>query len=339
MTQHRTFTLTKRPAGELKDSDLELREQPVAAPGEGLIQVRTTCWSIDPTIRIWMSDQPQYLPPIAIGEVVRSLAVGVVEQSAHPGYAPGDRVMGLLGWATHPTLDPVATGLQKLPTQLDLPDAKVLSLLAMTSGMTAYVGLLDVAEPKAGETLVVDAAAGSVGSLVGQLGKIKGCRVVGIAGGPDKCRYVTETLGFDACIDYKNADVGAGLDEHCPDGIDVCFENVGGPIFDAILMRMNNHGRVSLCGMVAGYNASGTDQKIPGPYAFPMILMRRLRVQGFIIIDHVARFAAATADLLKWAQEGRLRTHEDVRKGFDQLPEALRQLLRGDKQGKLVLEP
>lgn len=337
MTTHRYFTLAARPTGELSDSDLQRHEEPIAAPSEGQIQVRTTCISIDPTNRIWMSDVPQYMPPIAIGEVVRALAVGVVEQSKHPGFQVGDRVMGLLGWDTHPTLDPAAAGVQPLPAGLPLSDAKVLSLLGLTAGPTAYFGLLEVGQPRAGETLVVDAAAGSVGSLVGQIGKIKGCRVVGIAGGPRKCAYVTDTLGFDACIDYKHEDVGKGLDQHCPNGIDVCFENVGGPIFDEILLRMNLNGRVALCGMVSAYNDAG--QRVPGPYSFGMILMRRLRVQGFIVIDFIERFGQATAELLQWAQEGRLKTLEDVRQGFDELPETLRQLLRGDKHGKLVLEP
>ncbi len=337
MSTNRFFTLVSRPKGELADSDLGRHEQPVAAPTTGQIQVRTTCISIDPTIRIWMSDMPQYMPPIAIGEPVRALGVGVVEQSAHPGFAVGDRVAGLLGWATHPTLDPATSFVSALPRELPLPDAKVLSLLGLTTGPTAYFGLLEVGQPKAGETLVVDAAAGAVGSLVGQIGKIKGCRVVGIAGGPEKCAYVTDTLGFDACIDYKAGAVGRGLDQHCPDGIDVCFENVGGPIFDEILLRMNVNGRVSVCGLIASYNEAG--RPVPGPYNFGMVLMRRLRVQGFLVGDFVARFGEATADLLKWAQEGKLKTLEDVRKGFDALPEALRQLLRGDKHGKLVLEP
>ncbi len=337
MTTHRFFTLEQRPDGELKDSDVRLHEQPVAAPAEGQIQLRTTCISIDPTNRIWMSDAPQYMPPIGIDEVVRAIGIGVVEQSNHPDFAVGDRVTGLVGWNTHLTGDPNAIGLQKLPAELPLPDAKVLSLLGVVSGMTAYVGLLDMGQPKEGETLVVDAAAGAVGSLVGQIGKVKGCRVVGIAGGPDKCRHVTETLGFDACIDYKNEDVGEALTKHCPDGIDVCFENVGGEIFDHILMRMNNGGRVALCGMIAGYNTINEQQ--PGPYAFGMILMRRLTVRGFIILDHADRFAQASEDLLKWATEGKMQTREDVREGFENLPETLRQLLRGQKQGKLVLTP
>lgn len=333
MTQNRCFTLQKRPTGELSDSDLGKHEAAITPPAAGQVQIRTTCLSIDPTIRIWMSDVPQYLPPIAIGEVIRGLGVGVVEQSAHPDFAAGDRVVGLVGWSTHPTLD--AAGLQKLPP--GLPDARVLSLLGITSGMTAYFGLLDICEPKAGQTLVVDAAAGAVGSLVGQIGKIKGCRVIGIAGGAEKCRYVTEELGFDACIDYKQGSVGKGLDEHCPAGIDLCFENVGGPIFDEILLRMNNHGRVSLCGLIEGYNAAGKPS--PGPYAFGMILMRRLRVQGFIILDYAPRFGEAAAALVEWAGQGKIKTKEDIRKGFDTLPETLRSLLRGDKHGKLVLEP
>jgi hypothetical protein len=221
MSTNRVFTLEARPDGELADTDLGRHERPVAAPADGQIQVRTTCISIDPTIRIWMSDIPQYMPPIALGDVVRAFGVGVVEQSAHPRFAVGDRVMGLLGWATHPTLEPAGSLVSVLPREPALSDAKVLSLLGLTSGPTAYFGLLDVGRPRAGETVVVDAAAGAVGSLVGQIAKLHGCRVVGIAGGPQKCAYVTDVLGFDACIDYKQGgprDVGRGLDEHCLGG-------------------------------------------------------------------------------------------------------------------------
>lgn len=334
---NRFYTLESRPHGELADSDVRLHEEPIAAPRAGEIQVRTTCISIDPTNRVWMSDVPQYMPPIAIGELVRAIGIAVVEQSEHPGFLVGDRVIGTVGWATHPTVDPVATGLHAVPRELPLSDAKVLSLLGVTSGLTAYFGLLEVGQPRAGETLVVDAAAGAVGSLAGQLGKIRGCRVVGIAGGPLKCAYVKDVLGFDACIDYKNEDVGKSLDVHCPEGIDVCFENVGGPIFDEILLRMNVGGRVSLCGLIAGYNHA--EERVPGPYNFGMIVMRRLRVQGFIVSDFAARFGEATGELLGWAQAGKLETLEDVRHGFEALPETLRQLLRGDKHGKLVLEP
>lgn len=337
MSTNHYFTLVSRPDGELSDADLGRHEQPVAAPKDGQIQVRTTCLSIDPTIRIWMSDVPQYMPPIVLGDVVRSLGVGIVEQSAHPGFAVGDRVVGLLGWATRPTLDPAAAFIGALPRDLPLSDAKVLSLLSLTTGLTAYFGLLDVGQPRAGETLVVDAAAGAVGALVGQIGKLKGLRVVGIAGGPEKCAYATEKLGFDACIDYKSADVGRALDEHCPKGIDVCFENVGGAILDDILLRMNLNGRVVICGLIAGYNSAG--KRVPGPYNFSMVLMRRLRVQGFIVTDYAARFEEATRELLQWSQAGKLQTIEDVRHGFQALPETLRQLLRGEKHGKMLLAP
>ncbi len=329
------YILRSRPVGELKDSDLELRREPARAPTDGELQLRTTWISLDPTNRIWMSDMPQYMPPIELGEVVRAITLGVVERSRHPDFAVGDVVSGTWGWATRPTGTPAALGAYKLPP-LPIPESQALSLIGMTSGMTAYFGLLDVTKPKAGETLVVDAASGSVGSLVGQIAKLKGLRVVGITGGPEKCAYITETLGFDAAIDYKNEDVGAALDRHCPEGVDICFENVGGPIFDEILLRMKLFGRVSLCGMIESYNAT---DKVPGPYAFGMILMRRLRVQGFICSDYLERFPEAAAELLAWAGEGKLKIREDIREGFTNLPESLRQLLRGEKQGKMLLRP
>ena len=332
MQVNRNYTLESRPSGELKDSDLKVHEDPIRAPSDGEIQVRTTLVSIDPANRIWMSAVPSYMPPMKIGEVVRAAAIGVVEQSGSPDFEVGDKVAGLIGWATHPTIS--TKMVQKLPP-LPIPDEKVMSLIGVSTGMTAYFGLLDVAQPKEGETMGVDAAAGAVGSLAGQIGKIKGLRVVGIAGGPDKCKYVVDELGFDACIDYKNQDVGAELDRHCPDGIDVCFENVGGPIFDSILMRMNVFGRVALCGMIAGYNAIETKQ--PGPYAFGMTLMRRLKIQGFIVTDYVPRMPAAQMEVLQWGMQGKLKTREDIRKGFENLPESLRQLLKGQKHGKMLV--
>ncbi|MCB9753032.1 MAG: NADP-dependent oxidoreductase [Myxococcales bacterium] len=331
--RNRYYTLESRPVGELKDSDLARREAPVRAPERGEIQLRTRWISLDPTNRIWMSDMPQYMPPIELGDVVRALTLGVVERSAHPDYAEGDLVTGAWGWATHPTGTPEALGAFKLPA-LPIPETQALSLIGATSGMTAYFGLLEVARPKAGETLVVDAASGSVGALVGQLAKIKGLRVIGITGGREKCEYITDELGFDGAVDYKSEDVGAALDRLCPDGIDVCFENVGGSIFDAILLRMNLYGRVALCGMIESYNAQ---DKVPGPYAFGMILMRRLRVQGFICTDYAARFPEAIGELLGWAGAGKLKIREDLREGFDNLPESLRQLLRGEKLGKMLL--
>lgn len=322
----------------LSDHDLELREVELPPLGRDEVRIRTTHLSIDPTIRIWMSDVPQYLPPIEIGEVVRGLGAGVVEASNHPGFAAGDSVLGYSGWQTRFQGDAQALALQKIPADAD--PAMVMATTAVTSGMTAYFGLLDITDPQPGETLVVDAAAGAVGSLVGQIGKIKGCRVIGIAGGAHKCKYITEELGFDGAIDYRSEDVGAGLDRLCPDGIDICFENVGGPIFDAILTRMNLSGRVSLCGLISSYDAAGTDTKVPGPYAFGMVLMRRLKIQGFIVTDYLDRFAEAATELLGWMSAGKLATRTHVIEGFESLPAALRELVGGQssKIGKMVVK-
>jgi NADPH-dependent curcumin reductase len=337
MSTARQYILRARPHGELSDDDLELRELELPELGPNEVRVRTTYISIDPTIRIWMSDVPQYLPPIEIGAVVRAIGTGVVEASNHPDYAEGELVGGLLGWQTHAQAAPELLSLNKIPAGIEPTDA--IAVLGMTSGMTAYFGLLDVTDPQPGEVVVVDAAAGSVGSLVGQIAKLKGCKVIGIAGGPDKCRYITEELGFDGAVDYKNEDVGAALDRLSPEGFDVCFENVGGPIFDAILMRMKLHGRVSLCGLISAYNAE-PNQKVPGPYAFGAILMKRLRVQGFIILDYVDRFPAAIGDLLGWVAEGKIKTRLDLREGFEVVPGALRELVGGKASniGKLLVK-
>ena len=336
MSVNRQFLLRSRPQGELSNDDLELRELELPELGEGEVRVRTTWISIDPTIRIWMSDVPQYLPPIAIGEVVRAAGVGVVEASNHPDFAPGDAVGGFTGWQTHVQGPPEPYNFMKLPP--GVAPTQALAVFSMTSGLTAYFGLLDVLDPKPGETLVVDAAAGSVGSLVGQIAKIKGCRVIGIAGGPEKCEYVTKELGFDACINHRADDIGPALDRLCPEGIDLCFENVGGPIFDDILLRMKLHGRISLCGMIAGYNQL-TDNP-PGPYQFGQILMRRLSIKGFIILDYMDRFPQALAELGQWAAAGKLSNRVYEIEGFERLPYALRELVGGSspKIGKLLVK-
>jgi NADPH-dependent curcumin reductase CurA len=338
MPTSRQYILRSRPTGVLSDDDLELREVELPPLGANEVRYRTTHISIDPTIRIWMSDVPQYLPPIELGDVVRAGGTGIVEESNHPGFAVGDVVFGFGGWQTRVQSDPQPLSLSKLPPGLD--PAMGIATLNPTSGMTAYFGLLDITDPKPGETLVVDAAAGSVGSLVGQIGKIKGCRVIGIAGGADKCKYITEELGFDGAIDYRSEDVGAALDRLCPNGIDICFENVGGPIFDAILMRMNLFGRVSLCGLISAYDSYGSGKKVPGPYAFGMILMRRLKVQGFVIIDYIPRFEQAAADLVGWLTAGSLKTRLYTIEGFESLPNALRELVGGhsNKIGKMIVK-
>lgn len=333
MPTNRQITLRSRPTGELSDDNLEFRSVELPELGEGEVRVRTTWISIDPTIRIWMTDMPQYLPPIQIGEVVRALSAGVVEASKHEGFAVGDVVTMFGGWQTHVQGPPEPLNVIKLPPGVEPTQA--IALFGMTSGMTAYFGLYDVLDPKPGETVVVDAASGSVGSLVGQLAKIRGCRVIGITGGAEKCAYVKE-LGFDACIDHRAEDVGAALDRLCPDGIDACFENVGGAIFDAILLRMKLHGRVSICGLIADYNTEAPS----APKQFAQILMKRLRVQGFIILDYIPRFEAALAELGQWAAEGKLRCRIYEIEGFDKLPDALRELVGGHSQkiGKMVVK-
>ncbi len=335
MPTNRQYILESRPVGTLADSDLALRESEVRVPEPGEIQVRTTHISMDPTVRIWMSDMPGYLPPIAIGEVVRSLGAGVVEQSNHPDFAVGDPVFGIVGWQTHPTFKPEEAMIGKLAPGLS-PELS-LAVLGMTSGFTAYFGLLDVTNPQPGETVVVTAAAGSVGSLVGQIAKIKGCRVIGIAGGPDKCKYVVDELGFDACIDYRNEDVGAALDRLAPDGIDIDFENVGGDQLDAILLRMKLHGRISLCGMISDYNRSG--QVTPGPTNFAQILMRRIKIAGFIILDYIPRLGEAGPVLGQWLAEGKLKARTYMIDGFEKLPDSLRELVGGStgKIGKMIV--
>jgi NADPH-dependent curcumin reductase CurA len=337
MATTRQYILQSRPQGVLADDDLELRELELPPLGANEVRVRTTHVSIDPTIRIWMSDVPQYLPPIELGDVVRAAGTGIVEASNHPGFAEGDAVFGFFGWQTRAQGDAQTLAVQKLPPGVD--PAMAMATTGLTSGMTAYFGLLDVTDPKPGETLVVDAAAGSVGSLVGQIAKIKGCRVIGIAGGREKCKYITDELGFDGAIDHRSEDVGAALDRLCPNGIDICFENVGGPIFDQILLRMNLFGRVSICGLISDYDAAGS-RKVPGPYAFGMILMRRLKVQGFIILDYIPRFESATAELLGWLAAGKLKTRVHTIEGFESLPGALRELVGGESThiGKMVVK-
>ncbi|MBP7651062.1 MAG: NADP-dependent oxidoreductase, partial [Phenylobacterium sp.] len=260
MPTNRQWILRRRPTGEIGPEDLELIETQTPELKDGEVLVRTIYLSLDPTNRIWMSDQDQYLPPVEIGDVMRGGVIGVVEQSRSPDLQVGQIVNpGLGGWQDYTVL-PAAMARPSLQIP-GVPLTAYMSVLGAT-GLTAWFGLMDIGKPQPGETVVVSAAAGAVGSIVGQLAKLKGCRVIGIAGSPEKCRWLTQELGFDAAIDYRNEDVGAALDRHAPNGIDVDFENVGGEIMDAVLARMNNFGRVALCGMISTYNIDGP---IPGP--------------------------------------------------------------------------
>ena len=335
MLHNRQLILTSRPEGRVAPSHFEIREQPLRPVQDGEVLTRTLYLSIDPTNRVWMTDRPQYMPPVALGEVMRGFGLGVVVESRHPDFQQGDLVSGLLGWQHYSYWDARALRpLRKLPSHLDVPQTAFLSVLGLTGGLTAYFGMLAIGRPKAGDTVVVSAAAGSVGSLAGQLAKQHGSRVVGIAGSTEKCSYVTSELGFDACIDYSREDVGAALDRLCPRGIDVHFENVGGAVLDEVLARLAVHARVVLCGLISQYH----DLERPlGPRNFDMILHKRARIEGFIVSDFAARFPEAFAELVPLVQSGQLKYREHIVNGLENAPGAVNMLFDGTNQGKLLL--
>ncbi|MFM9939149.1 MAG: NADP-dependent oxidoreductase [Hyphomicrobiaceae bacterium] len=332
-TSNAQIKLVRRPApGMITPDCFERVDATLPKPGPGEFRVRIRYVSLDPAMRGWVNDTRSYVPPVGIGEVMRAYAVGIVDQSEHPGFTVGDAVQGVFGVQQYAIskgnrvvkVDPAAAPLQRWVGGLGMP------------GWTAYFGLLDVGEPAAGETVVVSAASGAVGSVVGQIARIKGARAVGIAGGAEKCRYVRETLGFDDCIDYKAAGLAEKLKAACPKGIDVYFENVGGEILDAVLPQMNTFGRIAVCGLISAYNATSVPD---GPKNFRAILTQRLRVQGLIVSDWMDRFPEAIEVLARWHKEGRLIMREDVRTGgVDKFVETLNLLYTGANQGKLVLE-
>jgi NADPH-dependent curcumin reductase len=330
---NKTWVLRHRPVGDVKETDLELVEAPLAPLQEGEVRARTIYLSLDPTNRIWMSDKDAYLPPVALGEPMRGGGLSLVTESRFGGLEPGDIVnTGLAHWALYNTLP--GASLAKLPQLPGVPLSAFMGPLGAT-GMTAYFGLMDIAKPKAGETVVVSAAAGAVGSMVGQIAKIQGCRVVGIAGSDEKCKWLIETAGFDAAINYKKEDVGAALDKHCPNGIDINFENVGGEIMDIVIARLNDFSRMPLCGLISTYNAT---EPVPGPYNFDNLLMRRTLVKGFIVIDYYPRFAEGIQQMAQWLMEGKLKFETDVVEGLENAPASLSRLFEGKNLGKLVVK-
>ncbi len=326
---NRQWLLKSRPVGMVKESDFELRTTPIPKPEDGQVLVRTRWLAFEPAMRGWMEDRPNYIPPVAIGEVMRGMTVGEVVESKLDGYAPGDLVTGMTGWQEWAIGD---RGLRTLPPGTDPRTA--LSVLGIT-GLTAYFGLLEVGKLKEGDVVVVSGAAGATGSVVGQIARIKGCRVVGIAGGADKCAWLTDKARFDAAIDYKNEDVGARLAELCPDGVDVFFDNVGGPILDEVLARIARGARIVICGAISSYNL---EEKPPGPRNYYRIVAQRGRMEGFVVMDFLPRAAEAAADLLKWAAEGELAWEVDVQQGFGNAPKTLLRLYSGANFGKQLLE-
>jgi NADPH-dependent curcumin reductase CurA len=288
---NRQWCLATRPVGAIAESNFEWKQQPLPPLEQGQILVRNIYLSLDPTNRGWLNEGENYLPPVAIGEVMRGFGIGVVEQSRNAKFPEGTLVQGFLGWQDYAIAD--GTDLNQFQKDPSVPLTAYLGLFNFI-GMTAYFGLLDIGKPKAGETLVVSGAAGAVGSLVGQIGKIKGCRVVGIAGSEEKCRWLKEELGFDATINYKTESVLESLQQHCPNGIDVYFENVGGEILDAVLSLINLRARIVLCGLISQYNAT---EPVPGPYNLLNIVTQRAKLEGFIILDYFDRAQEALADL------------------------------------------
>ncbi len=328
---NRLWRLRRRPEGEIHDDDLSWHEEPARELADGEILVAVRWLSLDPTQRVWMSEMPQYLPPVQLGEVMRGSGLGVVVESKHPTIAVGAKVSGLLGWQSHAVVAG-ATVFQH-PASLPFSDEDYLGVLNHI-GASAYFGVREVAPVSAGDTFVVSAAAGAVGSIAGQLAKRAGARVVGIASTPAKSAWLTE-LGFDAVIDRLAEDIGPGLDRTCPDGIDVYFDNVGGPILDACLRRLNLHARVALCGLISSYNAT---RPAPGPVHFPNILMRRARVQGFIVLDYAMRWQEAFTELGAMLGDGSLRYRLDVVQGLPAAVAGLRRLFSGENMGKLAVK-
>jgi NADPH-dependent curcumin reductase len=329
----RRLILDKRPMPGLVTQDvLRVENIQIPLPGPGAFRVKIEFLSLDPAMRGWMNEGKSYVAPVALGSVMRAYAVGHVEASNHPDFKVGDAVQGLFGAQTHAIstgdrvvkVDATAAPLERWVGGLGMP------------GWTAYFGLLDVGVPKAGDTVVVSAASGAVGSIVGQIAKIKGCRVVGIAGGPEKCRYVVEHLGFDACVDYRSATFATDLKTACPNGIDVDFENVGGDVLDAILPQMNPFGRIAVCGLISAYVATTQPDGLKN---VRYILTQRLRMQGLIVFDWETRIPEAIAALGQWHREGKLKIREDVRSGgLAAFVDTLNLLYTSGNNGKLVLK-
>lgn len=331
--RNRRFLLRERPSGRADADTFELTEEDVPEISDGEALVRVEWISVDPTNRAWLNDTPTYLPPVGIGEVVRAAGLGRVVSSKNPAYKEGQLVQGLVGWQDWFV---TSDSLPMLPvTEVDgVPSpSHYMGALGMT-GLTAWVGINEIGKPQEGETVVVSAAAGAVGSVAGQLAKIAGARVVGIAGGPEKCALLTDRLGFDAAVDYKADGWQKQLIEATPDGIDVDFENVGGEIMDAIFARINLRARVVLCGLISGYNDVDPP---PGPKAFGNLLIQRGLVKGFIVLDHFHQAPEAGAELGGYIADGRLEVLETVVEGFEKLPEALNMLFDGANTGKLVV--
>ncbi|HYB11853.1 MAG TPA: NADP-dependent oxidoreductase [Myxococcota bacterium] len=330
---NRQWLLSSRPTGLVQESNFAWREVPIPTPSEGQFLVRNLYLSFDPAMRGWMEDRPSYVPPVALGEVMRAGSVAQVVESKSPAFKPGDFVQGTFGWQDYAVSDgkgplPVS----KLPP--GVPLTWPLGVLGIT-GLTAYFGLLDLGKPAAGETVVVSGAAGATGSVAAQIAKLKGCRVIGIAGGRAKCDWLRKEAGLDAAIDYKAEDVGARLREMCARSVDIYFDNVGGEILDAVLAQIATRARLVLCGGISSYNAS---QPPPGPRNYLNLVIQRARMEGFIVLDYAARFGEAVRELAGWVASGKIKHQEDVQTGLENAPRTFLRLFEGRNIGKQLLK-
>jgi NADPH-dependent curcumin reductase len=329
--KNKQFLLASRPVGKVTNDNWQLVETDIPGLTANQVLVRVDYISLDPAMRGWMNEGKSYIEPVQIGAVMRASTVGQVLESTDPKFAKGDYVYGHCGVQQYAAVS--TQGLHKIDPKV-APLERYLGVLGMP-GMTAYFGLLDTGMPKAGETVVVSGAAGAVGTVVGQIAKIKGCRVVGIAGGAEKCAYLVNELGFDAAIDYKNTDVKKGLKEHCPKGVDVYFDNVGGEILDDVLTRINMKARIVICGAISQYNNTTA---VKGPSNYLSLLVNRARMEGIVVFDNVANYGKAAAEMATWIAEGKLIAKEHVVTGFENFPQALSMLFNGENFGKLVLK-
>ena len=328
---NRIWRLRKRPVGDITDDILSFEEESIPEPSDGEFLFRLNYLSLDPTNRIWMSDMDQYMPPVELDAPMRGVVCGTVIKSYHPDYAKGSIVSGLGVWADYQIGAP-----QLVSPMADARLVPVVDAFSTFAGVgpTAYFGLLDIGKPKEGETVVVSAAAGAVGSIVGQIAKIKDCRVVGLAGTNEKCAWIQDDLGFDVAINYRTEDVPKMLAAACPDGIDVYFDNVGGEILDECLKLMNFKGRIPTCGLISQYNAI---EPVPGPYNYAMILMQRLRVEGFIVLDFMERYPEAIAALSQWMAEGKIKVRTEIVDGLENALQTLKKIYTGANTGKLII--
>ena len=335
-TTNHQIRLARRPNGMAVRDDWNFTTEAAGESEEGGVLVKTLALSLDPAMRGWMNEGKSYIAPVGIGEVMRAGGIGMVVASKTPNFEVGDRVYGTLGVQEYARFDAAQIG-KAAVSKIDLRLGTMtqwLNVLGMP-GMTGYFGLLDVGQPKAGETVVVSGAAGAVGQTVGQLAKIKGCRAVGIAGGPAKCEWVVKELGFDACIDYKAGPIKDGLKAHCPAGVDIYFDNVGGEILDAVLTRINRKARIIICGAISQYNNT---EKVVGPANYLSLLVNRARMEGIVVFDNASRYGIAIAELAGYLKDGRMKSREDIVFGLETFPEALLKLFKGENFGKLVLQ-